>query len=1078
MEPEHEMIDVGRHVGGEAADHIARRAEDYCEYERQRIELANEARINALHVEGARLTKCVCQLEERLRLMTNGQVLIAGGISDAGETLGSADLYDTLSGSGANLSKLLVSPRHDQTATLLPDGTVQLWGGLGPSGISIDFGEVFDPTTSSFRLETTPFQFQSSESPALEASIPENNSENVASNTLIALRFSKPLQVSTVNSQTVALADSSGTAIACQVVPAEGGILAFITPQSSLLPGTTYTITVNGASDVNGIVLPATSISFTTSQPPPKSEPTSPSNDFWTPLAANFQPGHWRSGNGSSPNQLMPALHAAPGVTALAGQTLRLNGEPLREVTVSIGSEKTITDETGRFLLPGLPAGHQVLLVDGTTASRQGVTYCIFQVGVDVTAGKTNVLNYTIWMTAIDKAHEISIPSPTTTDTVVSTPLLPGLELHIPPNTVNGHQTTYTYNSMDRLATRTDPLSNTEIYYYDGNGNLTQFADRRGKVTQYAYDGLNRRTLAKFGMTLGLTPYESSIAYNYDAGNRLTSAVDSIAGTITPTFDSLDRLTEEATPQGSISYAYDAASRRTTQTVAGQTEVAYTYDNANRLTQITQGTPTVSLAYDDANRRTSLTLPNGVVVSYGYDAGSQLTGLTYTNGGTTLGNLTYSYDLAGRRTSVGGSLAAVNFPIGVGSASYNADNRLTQWGTANLYYDANGNMTSDGINSYVWDGRNHLASMDSAIISFQYDGYGRRSGKTISGTSTNYLYDGANAVQELSGTTPTANLLMGSTDEYFTRTDSSGTANFLTDAVGSTVALTNSSGSALASYVYEPFGNATLASGSSANPYQYTGRENDGTGLYYYRARYYAPTLGRFISEDPIGFNGGGANLYAYAGNSPTNLRDPSGQNPCLILGLLGTMVYNSHVIYNSLAGRKVVYYSGWSGFGHILAGNAAAFGAGCSLGFGFGAFGAGGAAGTAAGIGAGYGLAGQATSDALSGNFSGVNTYAGAAAGGAIGGMAFEADPAIAGAVAGSVSDLTTQGLDDISTGAGGLQVVPIMSKGVIGGFAGGMFPDSVVPGEGSLGAFDSGLRGAVAGGVFDAAQRMANGN
>jgi len=68
MEPEHEMIDVGRHVGGEAADHIARRAEDYCEYERQRIELANEARINALHVEGARLTKCVCQLEERLRL--------------------------------------------------------------------------------------------------------------------------------------------------------------------------------------------------------------------------------------------------------------------------------------------------------------------------------------------------------------------------------------------------------------------------------------------------------------------------------------------------------------------------------------------------------------------------------------------------------------------------------------------------------------------------------------------------------------------------------------------------------------------------------------------------------------------------------------------------------------------------------------------------------------------------------------------------------------------------------------------------------------------------------------------------
>jgi RHS repeat-associated protein len=120
-------------------------------------------------------------------------------------------------------------------------------------------------------------------------------------------------------------------------------------------------------------------------------------------------------------------------------------------------------------------------------------------------------------------------------------------------------------------------------------------------------------------------------------------------------------------------------------------------------------------------------------------------------------------------------------------------------------------------------------------------------------------------------------------DEYFTRTDSSGTANFLPDALGSTLALTNGSGSTLASYTYEPFGN-TAISGTSANTYQFTGRENDGTGLYFNRARYYNPQIGRFISEDPIRFRGG-INFSAYVGNNPLNLTDPSGlcpkQNPC-----------------------------------------------------------------------------------------------------------------------------------------------------------------------------------------------------
>ena len=164
--------------------------------------------------------------------------------------------------------------------------------------------------------------------------------------------------------------------------------------------------------------------------------------------------------------------------------------------------------------------------------------------------------------------------------------------------------------------------------------------------------------------------------------------------------------------------------------------------------------------------------------------------------------------------------------------AHDAANELTEWGVATPVYDANGNTLSDGTNSYAWNGRNQLASMNMGAASFQYDSFGRRVGKTVLFGTTNYLYDGTNPVQELSGTTPTANLLTGGVDEYFQRTDSTGAANFLTDALGSTLALTDPSGNTLASYTYEPFGNTT-ATGSSASTYQYTGRENDGTGVYF-----------------------------------------------------------------------------------------------------------------------------------------------------------------------------------------------------------------------------------------------------
>lgn len=103
------------------------------------------------------------------------------------------------------------------------------------------------------------------------------------------------------------------------------------------------------------------------------------------------------------------------------------------------------------------------------------------------------------------------------------------------------------------------------------------------------------------------------------------------------------------------------------------------------------------------------------------------------------------------------------------------------------------------------------------------------------------------------------------------------TSNFLTDALGSPIAVTNNSGVVQTEYTYEPFGKTTVSGASNTSSYQYTDRENDGTGLYYYRARFYSPRLQRFISEDPIEFKGGDANLYAYVWNRPLALVDPVG---------------------------------------------------------------------------------------------------------------------------------------------------------------------------------------------------------
>jgi RHS repeat-associated protein len=273
-----------------------------------------------------------------------------------------------------------------------------------------------------------------------------------------------------------------------------------------------------------------------------------------------------------------------------------------------------------------------------------------------------------------------------------------------------------------------------------------------------------------------------------------------------------------------------------------------------------------------------------------------------------LGDLTYEYDKNGNRTKIGGSFARTGIPQAIASTAYNAANHQTTFGDKTLTYDNNGNLQTitdaSGTTTYTWNARNQLTGISGPGVStiFVYDGLGRREKKTINGSLTEFLYDGLNPVQETSGANILANILPGlGIDEFLTRTDvgSGATSSFLPNALGSSLALTDASGAVQTEYTYEPFGKTSATGASNTSSYQYTGRENDGTGLYYYRARYYHPELQRFVSEDPlnpasvhvnahdetrpyvvhafISEMPNSTDLYNYVDNNPTNITDPSG---------------------------------------------------------------------------------------------------------------------------------------------------------------------------------------------------------
>jgi len=167
------------------------------------------------------------------------------------------------------------------------------------------------------------------------------------------------------------------------------------------------------------------------------------------------------------------------------------------------------------------------------------------------------------------------------------------------------------------------------------------------------------------------------------------------------------------------------------------------------------------------------------------------------------------------------------------------------------------------------------ATLGANSVAYAYDALGRRVRRTQGTQITKFTYDGLDVVMDDVNGTLTKYQNGFGIDNKLKMATGNTPSYFLTDHLGSTNALTNSTGAITSSATYDSFGNQT---GNLATRYSYTGREFDSfTGLHFYRARWYDANIGRFISEDPIGFRGGDINLYGYVENDPINMTDPTG---------------------------------------------------------------------------------------------------------------------------------------------------------------------------------------------------------
>lgn len=448
-----------------------------------------------------------------------------------------------------------------------------------------------------------------------------------------------------------------------------------------------------------------------------------------------------------------------------------------------------------------------------------------------------------------------------------------------------------TYDDVNRLATKVDGNGGTWTYEYDAVGNLTTVLNPNGFATVRVYDAADRLVEIDY-------PHDPTVTYQYDGNGNLTGMIDGV-GISGYTYDELNRLTSSTDGfEQTVGYSYDLVGNRTTLTYPDLKAVTYAYDEANRLDTITDWDVRVwDYTFDAAGRMLELVHPNGMTETRTYDLVGRLDTLSHDKSDSTP-VLFYAldYDPQGNPMvcTVEGELEPTLEPSDV-SYTYDDDHRLTSSTDGVTYgYDANGNMTSrqgaSGTVTFDFDDADRLVGQSGgeAEVTHAYDGRGDRIARQEDSLATRYVLDHSRSMSHvLCETDPngavTAHYIHG--PQIVGRIAFDGTSqSYHANWIGSVMALADDGESVTDQYSYTPYGVVLEVAGDTENPFQFIGAlgvmvEED--NLHFMRARFYDPSLGRFLSKDPVEpvlASPNSLHRYVYAENKPLTASDPTGE--------------------------------------------------------------------------------------------------------------------------------------------------------------------------------------------------------
>lgn len=434
----------------------------------------------------------------------------------------------------------------------------------------------------------------------------------------------------------------------------------------------------------------------------------------------------------------------------------------------------------------------------------------------------------------------------------------------------------YTYDALNRISSITDSNNKTTAYTYDEVGDPINVNYPNNIQAGYTFDALHRLTRLTNQNQTTQTKL-SEFIYTYDAAGR-RSRIESLDVVTDYNYDALGELIGEVkrstTNPYQIVYEYDFSGNRTRMLKNG-TEHLYTYNNANQLTQddITgpvQMPVTVTGTVSDANGIQSLTV-NG--------SSATLNG----------NNFTVQINLSNGQNPI--TVSAMDVAGNTATKTLNVTYAQTEHIV--YLYDNNGNLikkqsSAQELNlSYDYENRLTSVIVSPPLVGeaiYKYDGEGKRISSLTGSTTTNYLYDGINVIleQDVLGNPVTSYLrnpnaaggIGGIINTQVLSPQAAPEIYYSYDGLGSVTNLSDTSGANLQSYNYDAFGNAQVSQpGGIANTHQFLTKETDPSGLIYFGARYYDPSIGRFITQDPSGM-ANGPNMYLYCLNNPVNFID------------------------------------------------------------------------------------------------------------------------------------------------------------------------------------------------------------